>query len=337
MTLQINSEDEAWDVLKGLLDGTIEVEDSADLEFGDWVKTTVYIPDSRYNSALNAYMMQGWQDAQRAIYRSYALTAKGEADGRLLSGEERDSLELIVIVREGSSDQEGLLADILKQLTVGAIDKMEPQQIAIVLVTAVLAWAGQSVTRTWLNSRKEERLAQISETARSEALLKALETIQTVAGDGARNDLLSRAQQVAPISAELRKEADIARQSIVKHSSQVDSQVNGVMVPSEAGQSLARESRAEATEERLDGDYRIMRVDTTVADGFRVHVQRVDSDETFAAEVQDVVASHGDRKIIQDAEWSKVPVRLQVNGRKLRDKIIEATILRAEKFEQPDE
>ena len=89
-----------------LVNGELDTASVDELEFGDWVKSRVYIHGKRYDSALNTYMMQGWQDAQRALYRSYAITAKGAADARSLTDSEREKLELVVQIKSGSSDQE---------------------------------------------------------------------------------------------------------------------------------------------------------------------------------------------------------------------------------------
>lgn len=180
MTVTINSEDEAWQTLRDLLEGRLKIDSKEKIVFGDWVKASVYIPGKRYDSALSAYMMQGWVETQRALYRSYALVAHGEPDARKLTDEERDKLELVVTVQSGSSDQEAALTDIIKEVLTGAIDKMDPTTIAIVVISLALIWAGQSVWRTWISERKEERVAETN----SKAMLKALDTIQVaVAGD----------------------------------------------------------------------------------------------------------------------------------------------------------
>ncbi len=56
MVIHIDFEDDAWETLRGLLDGTVTVNSPSELTFGDWVKTSVYIPNDKYNSAFNAYM-----------------------------------------------------------------------------------------------------------------------------------------------------------------------------------------------------------------------------------------------------------------------------------------
>ena len=94
MSIAIDSEDDAWRTLSQLANGELDTASVDELEFGDWVKLRVYIHEKRYDSALNTYMMQGWQDAQRALYRSYAITAKGAADARSLTDSEREKLDV---------------------------------------------------------------------------------------------------------------------------------------------------------------------------------------------------------------------------------------------------
>ncbi len=330
MTITIETEEEAWTTLKGLMDGSIVVDDGNKIEFGDWVKATVYIPGKRYDSALSAYMMQGWVDTQRAIYRSYALVEHGEADARRLTEAEREKLELVVKVQSGSSDQEAALMDIIKEVLTGAVDKMDAKTIAIVTIALALIWAGQSVWRSWIENRKEERLAETS----SKSMLKALETIQVaVAGDTEKTKLLEKVMKKEPILSELKEEADDARMDLIKHTAHVDAEVNGISLPTAAADSLTKSSRVASEEERRDGVYKILKVDTTVPDGFKVYLEAVDDGETFQANVQEVMSSLNDRKIIQEAEWSKAPVRLQINAKIRRGEVIEAVILRADKYE----
>jgi hypothetical protein len=333
MRISIKSENDAWETLEGILDGTIVIDELDDIAFGDWLKNTVYIPGKRYDSALSAYMMQGWVEAQRALYRSYALVANGTADARTLTDLQREKLELVVSVHSGSSDQEAALADIIKEVLVGAVDKMDPITIAIIVISLALIWAGQSVWRTWISDKKEERIAETN----SKAMLEALNTIQVaVAGDAEKRDILNKAIVQQPVLSELKGQADASRQELIKHTSNVDAEINGVSLSSIASDSLTKTSRKTSEEERKDGVYRVLKVDTTVPDGFRVYIESVPDGEKLQADVQEVMSSLNDRALIQAAEWSKVPVQLQVNARVKEGKVIDAVILRAEKHEVAD-
>lgn len=333
MKIEIHSEEEAWQALEGLISGRILVDSVDDIVIGSWVKNTIYIPGERYDSALSAYMMQGWVEAQRSLYRSYALVSSGAADARTLTDLQKEKLELVVVVHSGSSDQEASLTDIIKEVLLGAVDKMDPQTIAIVLIALVLIWAGQAVWRQWISDKKEQRLAEIS----SETVVKALETVQVaVAGDHEKKALLEQAIAHQPVLADLKKEADGTRKELVKHTSNVDAEINGVPLSAEASSALSSTSRKYAEEERRDGIYKVLKVDTTVPNGFRVHIESVASGETMQAHVQEVMSSLNDRAVIQAAEWSKVPVELQINARVKDERVVDAVILRAAKYEPPE-
>ena len=120
---------------------------------------------------------------------------------------------------------------------------------------------------------------------------------------------------------------------MVKHASQSDAVVNGVTIPAAVGRAVTQETPTETVEERRDGNYRVRKVDTTVPDCFRVFVEIVENQETFAADVQEVMSSANDRVIIKEAEWSKVPVRLQINAKVKKGVVQAATILKADKVE----
>jgi hypothetical protein len=331
MKISIDSEEQAWEALRGLLDGKITVQSIDDIEFGDWVKATVYITENRYDSAISAYMMQGWVEAQRSLYRSFALVANGVLDARTLTDEQRDKLELVVTVNSGSSDQAAALLDVIREVLTGAIKQMDPNTIAIIIIALALIWAGSSVWRTWITERKEERVAETN----SKEMLKALETIQTaVAGDADKSRILAEAISKHPVLQPLKIEADNSRQSLLRHTSHVDSTVNGVHLSAEAADALTKNSRSSAIEERRDGNYRITKVDTTVPDGFRVYVENINTSEQFHASVRDALASDNDRALIKEAEWSKTPISLQINARVKDGKVLDAVIIRADGVEE---
>ena len=312
MSNSVDSENDVWRILSQLVEGELDTASVDELEFGDWVKFRVYIHEKRYDSALNTYMMQGWQDAQRALYRSYAITARGTADARSLTDSEREKLELVVKIKSGSSNQEADMTDVLKEATLAAVGRMKPNQIMIVVIVVVLSWAWVSTTHHWISERAETKRV-VDETYRAEiaagsykeantTLLKALETIQKVAGDQTNADLIAKAIKEQPVLRTFADEAEVARHSMVIHASQSDAGVNGVTIPAAVGRVVTQETLTETVEERRDGNYRVRKVDTTVANGFRVFVENVENQETFAADVPEIISSANDRVIIKDAE-----------------------------------
>ncbi|WP_246033034.1 hypothetical protein [Falsirhodobacter xinxiangensis] len=330
------TEDDAWDFLDRFTKGLVEVTDVAQVTFGDWANISVYIPGKRYNSAITPYMMQGWVELQRSLYRAYALAASGKADAKRLTERDKEILELVVKVDEGSSDQKVDLQAILEKVASSMVDKMTPTHITAVIVALGLLYAGTTATTTWLNNQKEIKLAEIAqqvETTRSEERRESLNAIVSLAGrDLERLQILEEVAKEVPIVAEIEEQASAGRDELVRHVTKTDAVVNGVPISSAAGQSVTSAVRTQAVEERLDGVYTIRGTDTTAATGFRVLLSDKQGRE-FTAEVADVLTTVDDRNAIQNAEWSKVPLFLTMNAKLRRGEVVEAKIMSARPYD----
>lgn len=336
--IRLETEQDAWDLLKRLLDNETRFSDVPDLQLGDWAKIDVYIPESKYDSAITPYMMKGWVELQRSIYRSYSLAQGGGAKGALLSEREKDELELIVEVKSGSSDQAVDIQAIVEKFVTTLAGKMEPQHILIAAVTLILTWGGKSMVESWLSGRKEVKLAEI-EALKSKAIAQthvaALSTIAEVAGvTKEQAQLISRAVTAVPVLKEMEAQADKGREALIKHVTKDDAVVNGVSISAAAGQSITKKTRVESSEVRLDGLYKIRKVDTTMATGFRVHLADAEGKE-LVGDVAEIMTTLEDRRVIQDAEWEKEAVFLQISAKERRGIVTDATILRARKYD-PD-
>ena len=336
--VHLETEDEAWNFLRDLLDEKTSFDELPKLTFGEWAKIDAYVPGAKYNSSITPYMMKGWVELQRSIYRTYSIAQGGSAEGRSLTEDEKDRLELIVEVKGGSSDQAVDIQAILENVADKLIENMGPTETLIAILSIVLTLGGTSIVKSWLASKKEVKLAEIDAlktTATVRAHTAALETIAQVAGvDRERRQLIEDASQKVPVVAALGAEADTAREALVKHLSKEDARINGVEIKSEAGRAVTTNTRVESSESRLDGLYTVRKVDTTVATGFRVHISDQKGTE-LVGDVAEVMTTIEDRKVIQDAEWSKVPVFLQINARMRRGKVSEAVIVRARSYD-PD-
>ena len=281
-------------------------------------------------------MMKGWLELQLSIYRSYSIAQGRRAEARTLSDDEKDRLELVVEVKGGSSDQVVDVQAILEKIAGKLVENMGPTETIIAIVTIALTLGGTSIVKSWLANKKEIKLAEIEalktkETVRAHTA--ALETIAQVAGvDRERKQLIEEASQKFPAVAALAAEADVAREALVKHLSKEDARINGVEIKAEAARAVTTNTRTESDDARLDGLFKIRRVDTTVATGFRVHVSDQHGRE-IVGDVAEVMTTIEDRRVIQEAEWSKVPVFLQINAKQRRGRVTDAVIIRARSYD----
>lgn len=192
---------------------------------------------------------------------------------------------------------------------------MDANHITAVLITAILLWAGSTLAGKWMNVRKDVRLAELNhqkETASTKAQIATLATIDSVnRAELKKWEILERVLSIVPTVRPIAREADKGRAELFRHVTGEGATINGVYVPAKVGKLIANNGRVPAEDVRLDGVYRIFKVDTTVATGLRVHLSATDGRE-FAAEVADVMTTVKDRELIQDAEWSKVPIYLEM-------------------------
>jgi hypothetical protein len=116
---------------------------------------------------------------------------------------------------------------------------------------------------------------------------------------------------------------------ILKGSRQADSITIGghTLDKKQVGQ-LIRSERAIASEVRLDGQYRILKVDSSKASSFKVELQDMKTLHSFWAILQDAtVTKEKNKELLQEAEWNKQPINLAINAHEVKGDITSAVIL----------
>jgi hypothetical protein len=111
--------------------------------------------------------------------------------------------------------------------------------------------------------------------------------------------------------------------------------VSGVTVSQEVAQELVISARRKATEKRLDGYYRITRVDSSNPDEFKVKVRRHRSGIEFEAIVEDSTLDSEKKDVLQYAEWERTTVYLNINAKVLDDDIKQAVVIGVERKDPP--
>lgn len=82
---------------------------------------------------------------------------------------------------------------------------------------------------------------------------------------------------------------------------------------------------------QLNGRYRVLIVNAKVVGIFKVYINNQDTNEEFWAIVQENDTS-GIKEVLQEAEWKKQPLHLNINAIKKNDIVSDATIISAEKI-----
>ena len=72
-------------------------------------------------------------------------------------------------------------------------------------------------------------------------------------------------------------------------------------------------------------------MDSTDPTSFRVTVENVETKTQIDATVQDSSLTPENKGILQDAEWSRKPVKLEINAKELRGEIRNAIVIKVKK------
>ena len=98
--ITIKCEQDAWDVLEKYHENPPK---NAILNIENFESFKYYINGSKYKATLNTDMMSSVILLQQTIYRLYAFFKYNSPDARKLSKKDKEKLEIIITVSEGSS------------------------------------------------------------------------------------------------------------------------------------------------------------------------------------------------------------------------------------------
>jgi hypothetical protein len=319
----IRSEDDAWSILETAIEkGTSE---GIDFRFKGWPQIEVYLPDTPQDASISPSMMEAFIELQKTIYRSHTFLASDTGNLRTLSKIEREHFEFRVQVKPGSSDYNIDLTEIAKSLGADVVGHMTGPQITITVLGIALIVASVVAFKYWLNSKTEQRKSESDDADKRQWL----ETYQKqLEHDSHRIGLLMKAIEKQPVLGEIEASAEVARSSIVRAVGQENGgRAFGVELAPEFAAEISTTKRQQSTEIRLAGVYRVARVDTTVADGFRVTLADEKTGEEITASLIDALVSAEHKVAIQEAEWSKGLIFVELLAKRLRKRVVDAVVV----------
>nr|WP_278388434.1 hypothetical protein [Brucella intermedia] len=333
-TVKIETEEDAIDLFLRLQSGEKLVEpDNLRIEFGDWVNINIYLPHTPVEGSISPTMMKAFVELQSAINRSYKLVESRSKDLRTLSNFEKDMLEFRVVVEKGSSDYLVQLIDIMGKIGVEAVAGMSPEMKLLTILGLALIISGGFVLKSWLASRAAIRQAEIESDevkemlqTHKEILIAALDVKKSSVADAIQNDPILK--QIEETNAE-------AREQLVKAvGSEGGGQMLGTHIPSELASEITSHTRSQSQEVYLKGNYRILKVDSSIADGFTVRLVNEEDNTEISASLLDMLISADHKITIQEAEWKKTAVWLEIKAKKLNSRITEAVIVDAKPVDE---
>lgn len=321
--VRIKNEEEAWEILQLLVGGKVKIQELGDLQLKNWPKITIRVQEGE--SVITPSMMEGFIELQKAILRSHAQVTYGDDDLRRVSESDKEALEFRVRVSKGSSNYEIDLQKLLETLGHGLIDKMDPLHIVIILVAMGVLFAGGSYLKTILQHKLERRRLEIQ----SQEKLDQLKNLQFMTQqETERQKILVDVVKKVPEVRVIRDQAETGRTALLESLSTVPSaKFDGVGIDGATADELTKSSRRKSEEERITGIFRVLRVDTTSPEGFRVRLQNTKTEEEMTAIVPDALMYEKQCKDIEAAEWSKGRVKVVIEATRRGEEIIDAKIV----------
>lgn len=162
--LSIRSEATAWAVLEKLLSD----EDVGAIEFDGWPFIGLKIEGERYSATLPSGLMRQVSEIQGALNRCYGQVAY-QKDARSIKQAERDELELVFEVSEGSTELKADATGLLDRLGDAMKKPSTAKTAAITIVALALIISGSIVA-----SRFSSNMTAIEE-KRMDLLTRAIE------------------------------------------------------------------------------------------------------------------------------------------------------------------
>lgn len=331
--LTIRNESDAFEVIQEYLDNG-QLKGSATVKLSGWPKLQVRLVGEQFDATITPPVMKSFLELQALIYRSYAIAQYDTDDTRRLSAEEKDALEIQVKVEEGSSIFEVDFQAVLEKFAEKAAETMPPELVVITVVGLGVLWAGKASYSAYLNYRKEVRLAEVkSEEQRN--MLAVFE--HSSKEETKRVELLTRLMIREPtLQAVARETHDTQTEMLKGFATAEEATVSGITTPAEVTQELLVNARRKAVERRLDGFYRVIRVDSSNPEAFKVKIRRHRSAAEFEALVEDTTLDAEKKEVLQYAEWERTTVYLNINAKVLDETIKNAVILGVERRDPPE-
>lgn len=319
MKLVIENESQAWAALERAV--TTGFPDDVDIEFSGWPVLRMDVQGRDWQSTVPTRVMSPFLDVQKDINRAYAAVRYGSANLRKLKDEERDELEVVVRVREGSSLFDAELWKHLATISEAAAARMNGTQIVITVLGLGLLFTAPVMYKAWLASRAKEKELDLQREMSAEETRK----LQVMADALTKQSLLASTQE--DVQATQNRLLKVAKDGDVLN-------LKDTPITAAAAAQLAQPERERAQDIFLNGTFTVLGNRTDKSEGFRINVRRESDQMTIHADVP-IDLPFDQQQMIQRAEWSKKSIYLEINASLLRESISQATVISAREPTDP--
>jgi hypothetical protein len=324
----IETEESAWDALRGLLDGRLDPDETIiDFSSAKWAKIHLNYKGDNFHQTVTASMMQGMLEYQYAFYRIIALILRDDPKITRLTGPERDEFELVFRVAEGSSDVEASADDQITKMVTKALGKMTGKQILIGLLSVSLIYFGSQSFANYLDHEVEKSKIE-SQLKEKNQLYEFLDGVLKEKAENTK--LLHDAYNKSEIAKAAGDYNSKAVDEIIRNSGSAEKiSIQGISIKNDVIRELTKSSRSRSKDVVIKDMFTVTAVESDDVNNFTVRLERVSTSEVIVAILEDPLLAARHQKAIQTAEWSGRAVMVHLKARQVGDNVRDAKILKA--------
>nr|MBF0221447.1 hypothetical protein [Desulfobulbaceae bacterium] len=329
-SIKIKNEDDAWEIFEQALEGAFDEHSNLELVFSNWPKIDIKLKGIKHQASLTAKNMEGLIELQNTIFRTYALAVHSKLNANKLTDDEKENLTITFQISEGSSE---VVAELIKTITIFAKDmatKMEPKHYVITVLGLGLMWGGNAGLSTLLQHQKDLFVAEQQTIQKKEEIdARRFASEQEIK----RMEILANAYKYNPGLEQVQESVDAMQTTLLKKLSDADEiSINAVKdIQSKTVKQIFKKQREKAIDDRIDGIFRIIKVDSSNFEYFKVKVRNIADGAELSVTIKDTdITDKRKKQCLQDAEWSKIPVVMRMNIKRMRGVVVNANILNVE-------
>lgn len=283
----------------------------------------IHIQGADFKGTIPTRIMPALLNLQKEVHKVYCISNYGDENLHHLTKEEREKLELVVKVGDGSSIFETLLQDSLVKTLQDAVSKMTPSEITLVLIFFGLCATSAFFWRSWLAHKgKEKELDQTIELSQLEK--DKMEIVQKAAQNSiACSQIMQGLGELrADILTKLRPEDKLE----VAASANDDPQPNFVISGVQANKIVSK-PREKAVEQMVKGEYFLRAADFSKDGSVRLDVEDIANGYQFHADVPLGVLGYDQEEAIKNHSWERHPIELSMLVKQLHGRYTSAKVV----------
>ncbi len=313
--LVISNEEQAWRLLEDQLAG--KDLDAINFSFESWPVIAIRVKGEDFNGTIPTRFFEPILEFQSEIQRVYTRLKYGHENIRKLTRAEREALELVVQVRQGSADWQIKLTEVFQNI----VNNMTSTEKIAVIVTIGLVYTTTTMWSDWLEFKEKEH-GKTTTVKLSEQETKRVKLITET-----RNkypDVNSSYDAMAHFRSDITRklkpddEIELSGKTFIEG----DYAAEIIATPQKVAQAI-----------RIDGEFYIDGVKFPKEYGgkYRLSVENVKNGSKFFVDASPDQLNESDVKLLREASFAVQHVLLQINANELHGKITKANLVSIKK------